>query len=69
VSIEDTKRSDHRDVLKKKNHGSPNFMSKIDRLPKIEADRVGPGSYDLDATFRKETKRRVHTDVKCSPSR
>jgi len=44
-------------------------MSKIDRLPKLEADRVGPGSYDLDATFRKEKKRRVLTEIKSSPSR
>ena len=65
----ESKSNEKKETIKKRNHGSPNFMSKIDRLPKLEADRVGPGSYDLDATFRKEKKRRVLTEIKSSPSR
>lgn len=47
----------------KKRHGSPVFMSKIERLPKTEAEEVGPGSYILDPIQDRPKKRRIYTDT------
>ena len=52
-----------------KGRGSPIFMSKLDRLPKISSEKVGPGSYNLDSPEKKEKRIRVKTDIRMAHSR
>ena len=54
-----------------KGRGSSTFMSKLDRLPKISSEKVGPGSYNLQFRFsweeREENKGK--TDLRMVHSR
>lgn len=46
-----------------KKHGSPVFLSKIERLPKTEPGEVGPGSYTLSSSLGKAKRRRLQTET------
>ena len=68
---EKTKTEEKKNVIESSKNGrkSPIFMSKLDRLPKIESEKVGPGSYNLDSPEKKEKKIRVKTDYRMGQSR
>ena len=72
VRLEERNKVEEKKYVKessKNGRRSPIFMSKLDRLPKIESEKVGPGSYNLDSSEKKEKKIRVKTDYRICQSR